>query len=281
VERQASSQRIFLSFAYVDHELAERLAGALRDRGASVWTGLEQLQLGDPLANKIEGAIRGSDVFLVLVTPASVASAWVMRELSAAVKAQQGRGRTKVVPIRVDDAPMPAAMQDIVWLDATSAQIELAADRLLGPMRTSARRSRTSVREEVAQRLVKAGVEWVANAALGGVRADFLVTTPDDRWVVLDVKSSEPTLVDAVKARTEASRLREAAGADAAFIVFPRVAEGFPEQGIVGLDDLSRGDYGERPGRACGIPRRPKHGRLGAERRFDDDSRCDAVRTRI
>jgi hypothetical protein len=229
VERQASRPRIFLSFSYVDHELAERLAGALRDRGASVWTGLEQLQLGDPLADKIEGAIRGSDVFLVLVTPASVASAWVMRELSAAVKAQQGRGRTKVVPVRVDDAPMPAAMQDIVWLDATSAQIELAADRLLGPMRTSPRRSRTSVREDVAQLLVKAGVEWVADAALGGVRGGGGIPRARDR------RSRRPC----------------------------------------------PGGHGERPGRACGVPRRPKHGRIGAERRFEDDSRCDAVRTRI
>lgn len=247
MEPRSSSPRIFLSFSYEDRELAERLAGALRHRGAYVWTGLEQIRLGDSLSATIESGIRGSDVFLILVTPHAVASAWVIRELEYAVNAQHGRGRIKVVPVRVDGVPMPPTMQGIVWLEATSSRIELAADGLLAPIPSPERESLSSVRTEVRRMLTESSVEWDQEVALGGVRADFLIITPDDRWIVLDVKATEPSLVEAVKARTEASRLREAAGADAAFIVFPKIQEGFPEQGIVGLKDLRKvlaGDAG-------------------------------------
>src|SRR4051812_47434774 len=84
--------------------------------------------------------------------------------------------RPASLPVRVDFATMPAAVQDILWLDATSDQIELVADRLLGSSGPRARRTIASLRDAVVRSLATLPVEWVADPALGGVRADFLVT---------------------------------------------------------------------------------------------------------
>jgi hypothetical protein len=72
------------------------------------------------------------------------------------------------------------------------------------------------------------------------VRPDFVVETPDGKRLVIEAKGrSNPSLLEAVAARTQAAALRELTGADDAVVVFPKVETALPAVGIVGLADLS------------------------------------------
>ncbi len=110
--------RFFLSYRREDEQasrLAVRLYGALNQKGHSVFFDLESQTLGCDFEQKLVRAIDSSDVCLVLIGPRWVPSFrerqssvdYVRRELLCGIN----RHRFPIVPILVDDTPLPTAQQ--------------------------------------------------------------------------------------------------------------------------------------------------------------------------
>lgn len=79
----AGPPRAFLSYAWEDRELAERLATALQANGVDTWWAGWSIGAGDSLRQKIEEGLAGCSHFLVLLTPTSITKAWVNQEMDA------------------------------------------------------------------------------------------------------------------------------------------------------------------------------------------------------
>lgn len=62
-----------------------RLAGDLRSAGVHVWIDDAEIRVGDSLLAKIEQGINGADYLAVVLSPNSIQSSWVQRELRVAV----------------------------------------------------------------------------------------------------------------------------------------------------------------------------------------------------
>lgn len=125
---------VFVSYAHADKPFAHRLAGALGDRGCSVWVDEFELRAGDSLTERISSALTTADFVVALVSAASVASNWCRRELQMALATGLAQGRTIVLPVRLGSVDMPPALSDIVYVLADPAEAETAADRLAADM---------------------------------------------------------------------------------------------------------------------------------------------------
>ncbi len=76
---------IFLSHSHSDKEFARRLANDLKKKGVKVWIDEAELEIGDSLIEKISEGIDSMDYLAVLLSPDSVSSNWVRKEISIAV----------------------------------------------------------------------------------------------------------------------------------------------------------------------------------------------------
>lgn len=90
-------EELFLSHSSEDADAAERLATTLRDHGVPVWISTRNIIGAQQWQDEIGAALRRCDWFAVLLTPNSIKSMWVKRELMFAL--QQHRFDTKIVPV--------------------------------------------------------------------------------------------------------------------------------------------------------------------------------------
>jgi len=125
--------RVFLSHAGEDKgSFAEPLARALAVLGVRAWLDRWEIQPGDSLVQKLfdEGLARAHAV-VIIVSASSVAKPWVREELDAATVSRITQG-TRLIPVRLDGAAMPAPLQHLLWLDADrdEAGVEQVARRI-------------------------------------------------------------------------------------------------------------------------------------------------------
>jgi tetratricopeptide (TPR) repeat protein len=95
---------LFLSHSSADDGFVRELRAALADLGQEVWIDSRQLRGGDPLESEIQAAIEAGAGFAVLVSPASLQSRWVGKELRHGLKLQAERGRAAfpVIPLSLN-----------------------------------------------------------------------------------------------------------------------------------------------------------------------------------
>lgn len=87
----------FLSHSGADRDFASGLAEVLRRHGVPVWYSRTDIAGAQQWHDEIGAALRRCDWFLLVLSPASIASMWVKRELIFAL--QQNRFENGIVPL--------------------------------------------------------------------------------------------------------------------------------------------------------------------------------------
>jgi sRNA-binding protein len=143
---------IFISYSHEDKKLARALAEELRQRGLKVWIDEGELKVGDSLIERIATAIAEIDFFLALVSESSRNSNWCRKELALAVTGELGREGLRVLPVRVDDAEMPATLADVFYLELNASNVEEVAERIAAaiPKHQEEQRQRVATRRKTA-----------------------------------------------------------------------------------------------------------------------------------
>lgn len=121
--------KVFVSHASNDQERFVRgFSAKLREHGIDAWYAEWEIGPGDSVVTKIfEGGLKGSDCVIVVVSATSVQSAWVCKELNISV-IKQIQDKIKLIPIIIDDCPIPEALRDILHVrikDLGNYDIEL------------------------------------------------------------------------------------------------------------------------------------------------------------
>ena len=111
---QTDKPKVFISYARVDAEFALRLAKDLRSAGINIW--LDQLDItpGDRWDRAVEAALRDCPCFLIILSPASVASHNVMDEVSFGLEQNK-----RILPVRYQDCEVPFRMRRLQRIDFT------------------------------------------------------------------------------------------------------------------------------------------------------------------
>lgn len=98
--------KVFLSYVNSDREKAHRLAQQLERHGLSIWLADQELMPGENWALRIGEALDKADALVVLITPESMRSDEVRREIDYALASDRFAGRVfPVVAGKTDDIP--------------------------------------------------------------------------------------------------------------------------------------------------------------------------------
>jgi len=85
--------KLFISHSSKDDDFVRALQQSLADHGVTAWIDSRELLPGGLLEPDIAKAIDESAAYTVVVSPASLQSRWVGKELRHALEVQKQRGR--------------------------------------------------------------------------------------------------------------------------------------------------------------------------------------------
>jgi hypothetical protein len=114
---KSTAASIFLSHTHADKPFVSRLARDLRALGARVWVDEAEIKLGDSLIKKIRDGIDETDFVGVVLSNNSVKSSWVEREVDIAMNQEIGGQRVKVLPLLIEDCPLPSFIPGKLYAD--------------------------------------------------------------------------------------------------------------------------------------------------------------------
>jgi signal transduction histidine kinase len=112
-----ASPSIFLSHTGADKPFARRLGVELRASGAKVWIDEAEIKLGDSLIEKIGEGIGSCDYLGVILSPDSVVSEWVRREVEIAMNREIKGKRVVVLPLLFRDCELPPFVAGKLYAD--------------------------------------------------------------------------------------------------------------------------------------------------------------------
>lgn len=114
----SKDQRVaFLSHSSADKAFIRQLAADLTANGIGVWLDEQRIRVGDSIPEKIAQGLAESDFFLIGMSQKSKDSAWVQKELNNALMSEVERRKVHILPLKLDDTPMPPIISDKKYAD--------------------------------------------------------------------------------------------------------------------------------------------------------------------
>jgi AraC-like DNA-binding protein len=111
-------KKIFISYSHHDKEFVSRLTVDLENTGIRVSLAVNDIYLGDYIAEKLGEGISKADFFLLVISSNSVKSNWVEHEYKTALNAQLPQGISpKIIPILIENVQLPILLKDIKYAD--------------------------------------------------------------------------------------------------------------------------------------------------------------------
>jgi hypothetical protein len=129
--------RVFLSYASSDRAIAAQVATALREVGISVWFDVWELAPGDSIGDRVDQALKASDLLLLFLSKASVTSRWVQTELNAVLTNQMKDRAITIIPVVIEDCDIPPVLADRMYVDLRG-DVAAGVQRLVGQLTAAA-----------------------------------------------------------------------------------------------------------------------------------------------
>lgn len=114
-------QSVFISYATRNQEIAFRIGRDLENRGYQVWIDDWAISAGDSILQKINQGIHTASWLIVLISPESIASPWVQRELGAGIMMELERREVFVIPALIGDCVLPFYLKEKKYADFTQS----------------------------------------------------------------------------------------------------------------------------------------------------------------
>ncbi len=125
VQRRTSSSvpdEVFLSHSSRDHRIAQHIVAVLTRHGINVWFAPRNIRGAQQWHDEIGGALRRCNWFVVLLSPHSVKSKWVKRELLYAL--QDDRYENHILCLRI----APCDHAQLSWTLGAFQHIDFSLD---------------------------------------------------------------------------------------------------------------------------------------------------------
>lgn len=113
---------IFLSHNSEDKPFVRELKARLETHGVKdVWLDEAEIMVGDSLTKKIEEGLKKTKYIGIVLSPRSVKSHWVERELEIAINRELSTRETVVLPLLYEKCDLPSFLSGRLYADFTSA----------------------------------------------------------------------------------------------------------------------------------------------------------------
>lgn len=157
VDTGQRKSKVFFSYSHSDATIVRQLAARVEGLGFDVWIDHAKLGLGDSITSGIEEGLGRADYIVFFLSKASLTSRWAREELGAALQRRLADPQGPVIiPVLLDDSPVPPLLRDVMYLDLRDRDIADGASSLI-----------EAVRRQEVDRAARAGVgavPWDAEA---------------------------------------------------------------------------------------------------------------------
>ena len=99
-------EKIFISYSRIDTDAVNQLVSKLEEVGYDVWIDREGIQGGEKWRSEIVKAIESSDIFMLILSPNSIKSQNVLKELDLAELK-----KIRIIPVILHPVSIPHAME--------------------------------------------------------------------------------------------------------------------------------------------------------------------------
>ena len=113
------------------------LSDFLIKNGHHVWLDEREIRVGESIVDAINDGIQNATHFAVVLSKNSVNKPWVRRELSSALMRQLAEQSISVLPVRIDDSPVPVLLSDIKYADCRT-DVESGFEAIVNSAMTNA-----------------------------------------------------------------------------------------------------------------------------------------------
>jgi hypothetical protein len=110
---------VFISYSSEDSSFAKWLATSLRHRNIGIWLDQWEIRVGESLQERIGVALHKNDFMVVVLSPSSVNSKWVQKELAEAMNREIREKRVVVLPVIARTCRIPVFLTDKKYADFT------------------------------------------------------------------------------------------------------------------------------------------------------------------
>lgn len=110
---------VFLSHNSKDKPFVKELARDLDNHGVRYWLDEAEIRVGDSLIEKIRSGLDEVDYVAVVLSPNSIASSWVQREIDVAMNQEIYGKKIKVLPIMYQRCELPGFLLGKAYVDFT------------------------------------------------------------------------------------------------------------------------------------------------------------------
>jgi len=111
--------RIFLSHNSADKSFVRKLAFDLENQGIGCWLDEAEIKIGESLIEKIREGLDNVDYVAVVLSPDSISSSWVQREVDVAMNQEILGRKLKVLPIMFRSCEPPGFLLGKLYADFT------------------------------------------------------------------------------------------------------------------------------------------------------------------
>jgi WD40 repeat protein len=114
------AQQVFISHAHEDNDFSRKLASELSAKGLGVWFDVGSLKPGERIDDVVTQALHASDAYVIILSPAAVASHWVQSEWNEALE-RLGKGELRrFITVLAQPCDIPMRLKTIRWIDFTN-----------------------------------------------------------------------------------------------------------------------------------------------------------------
>ena len=112
---------IFLSHTSADKSFVRELKNRLEAHGVKdIWLDEAEILVGDSLTKKIDEGLKKTKYIGVVLSPRSIKSTWVERELDLAINREIATGEVAVLPLLYEQCALPGFLVGKMYADFTS-----------------------------------------------------------------------------------------------------------------------------------------------------------------
>jgi hypothetical protein len=122
---------VFISYSRLDSDIVGLIEYDLVEGGHVIWRDSENIKGGEQWSDAIEQGIQDAYVLIVILSPSSLKSEWVNREITFAVEHPR---KIPIIPIMLENAPLPLMLQKWQTVDfspvrETEGSLQISAYR--------------------------------------------------------------------------------------------------------------------------------------------------------
>lgn len=110
----------FISYNRNDKRFAEGLASRLVAEGHNIWIDNWELNVGDSLIDRIQGALEDASAVIAVLSRTSVQSDWCRKEINSTLVRELDKSGSLLLPCVIEDCEIPLFLREKVYADFRS-----------------------------------------------------------------------------------------------------------------------------------------------------------------